>query len=178
MRMLGFLRPLYPSGHLTLHAGELVHGLAPPQDLRFHVRSAVQIARAERIGHGVDIRGERNPAGLMRTMARRGIAVEVPLTSNCQILEVCGRAHPIRLYVRSGVPVVLATDDEGVSRSDLTAQYELAVVEQGFGYRTLKRFARNALRYSFLAPADKAAALRTQQAAFRRFEARFPAKTG
>ncbi|UGS33789.1 amidohydrolase family protein [Capillimicrobium parvum] len=146
--------------------------------VRFHVGSAVRIAGAERIGHGVDIRGERNPAGLMRIMARRGIAVEVPLTSNCQVLEVCGRAHPIRLYVRSGVPVVLATDDEGVSRSDLTAQYELAVVEQGFGYRTLKRFARNALRYSFLAPADKAAALRAQRAAFRRFEARFPAKTG
>jgi len=178
MRMLGFLRPLYRAGHITLHAGELVPGIAPPHDLRFHIRSAVQIARAERIGHGVDIRGERNPIGLMRIMARRHIAVEVPLTSNCQILEVCGRAHPIRLYLRHRVPVVLATDDEGVSRTDLTAQYEQALVNQGLGYRALKRIAVDALRYSFLAPRDKAAALRAQRAAFRRFEARYREKTG
>ncbi len=174
MRMLGFLRPLYPGGNLTLHAGELAPGLAPPGDLRFHVRMAVEVARAQRIGHGVDIRGERDPFGLLRLMARRGIAIEQALTSNCQILEVCGRNHPIRLYHRYRVPIALATDDEGVSRTDLTEQYQLAVVRHGFGYRAIKRFARNSLQYSFLAPGDKAAVLRTQQRAFARFEARFP----
>jgi adenosine deaminase len=176
MRMLGFLRPLYPGEHLTLHAGELVPGLAPPQDLRFHVRMAVEVARAERIGHGVDIRGERDPFGLLRLMARRKVAVEQALTSNCQILEVCGRNHPIRLYHRYGVPVALATDDEGVSRTDLTEQYRLAVVRHGFGYRALKGFAENSLRHSFLAPGDKAAVMRTQQRAFTRFEARYPSR--
>jgi adenosine deaminase len=174
MRMLGFLRPLYPGGNVTLHAGELVAGLAPPDDLRFHVRMAVEVARAQRIGHGVDIRGERDPLGLLRLMARREIAIEQALTSNCQILEVCGRNHPIRLYHRHGVPVALATDDEGVSRTDLTEQYRLAVVRHRFGYRAIKRFARNSLEHSFLAPGDKAAVLRAQGRAFARFEARFP----
>jgi adenosine deaminase len=173
MQMLQFLRPLYPGEHVTLHAGELVRGLAPPGDLRFHIRDAVAVAGAERIGHGVDVTLERDPPQLLRLMARRHVLVEAPLTSNCQILRVCGRDHPIRLYVRSGVPVALATDDEGVSRSDMTEQYEQAVTEQGFGYRALKRFARDSLRYAFLAPGDKALALRAQRAAFARFEARY-----
>jgi adenosine deaminase len=176
MQMLQFLRPLYPGEHVTLHAGELVAGLAPPADLRFHIRDAVIVAGAERIGHGVDITLERDPPSLLRTMARRHVLVESPLVSNCQILEVCGRRHPIRLYVRSGVPVALATDDEGVSRSDMTDQYEQAAVAQGFGYRALKRFAQDSLRYSFLSDGDKALALRTQRAAFARFEARFPTR--
>lgn len=176
MRMLGFLRPLYPGGHLTLHAGELVRGLAPPGDLRFHIRDAVAVAGAQRIGHGVDVTLERDAEGLLALMARRRVLVEAPLTSNCQILRVCGRAHPIRLYVRAGVPVALATDDEGVSRSDMTEQYEQAVTAQGFGYRAIKRFARDSLRYAFLSDGDKALALRTQRAAFARFEARFPTR--
>lgn len=173
MRMLRFLRERYDAGHLTLHAGELVPELATPADLRFHIREAVEVAGAERIGHGVDVTYERDPYGLLRTMARRGILVESPLTSNRQILRVSGRRHPIRLYVRSGVPVALATDDEGVSRTDLTEQFEQAVTDHGFGYRALKRFARDSLLHGFLPDAEKAAALRAQRAAFARFERRF-----
>ncbi len=61
MRMLRYLHHVYPVGHMTLHAGELAPGLAPPNDLRFHIRAAVEIAGAERIGHGVDIEYERDP---------------------------------------------------------------------------------------------------------------------
>lgn len=174
MRMLGFLRGQYPKGHITLHAGELVPGLAPPADLRFHIRAAILRGRAERIGHGVDVRWERDPMRLLRLMARRQVLVEVPLTSNRQILGVSGRRHPIRLYRRSGVPIALATDDEGVSRTDLTEQYEQAVTQQGFGYRELKRIARDSLGHAFLSPEAKARALAAQRAAFARFEARFP----
>jgi adenosine deaminase len=38
MRMIGALRPLYPSVRVSLHAGELASGLVPPEGLRFHVR--------------------------------------------------------------------------------------------------------------------------------------------
>jgi adenosine deaminase len=173
MRMIGFLRERYPDAHVTLHAGELVPGLAPPEDLRFHIREAIEVAGAERIGHGVAIRWERRPLQLLRRMARERILVEVPLTSNAQILGVSGPDHPLGLYRRHGVPVALATDDEGVSRTNLTEQYEQAVVDHGLGYRALKRIARDSLRHSFLAPGDKARALRAQRAAFERFERRF-----
>jgi adenosine deaminase len=171
MRMLAALRRIYPTGHITLHAGELAPGLATPADLRFHIREAVEVAGAERIGHGVDILSERDPAGLAREMARRGVMVEIALTSNRQILGVAGRAHPLAFYRRHGVPVALATDDEGVSRSDMTGQYEQAVREQRLGYRALKRSAVNALRHAFLPDGVKASLLRRQAVAFARFEA-------
>jgi adenosine deaminase len=83
-------------------------------------------------------------------MKRDGVAVEICLTSNHSILGVDGRAHPFKLYRSAGVPVFLNTDDEGVSRSNLTSEYVRAVREQGVGYADLKEMARNSIEYSFL----------------------------
>jgi len=153
--------------------GELAPGVAPPDDLRFHVREAVDVAKADRIGHGVDLRGERDPAGILRTMRQRGTCIEINLTSNRQILGVFGKAHPLRTYLKAGVPVTLSTDDEGVERTDLTEQYVIAAQEQGMTYPQLKRAAENGLRCSFLPAGDKRAALREQAAAFTAFERRW-----
>jgi adenosine deaminase len=150
MRMFAFFRPRYPNVHLTTHAGELWLGLVPIEGLRNHIRDSVLVAGAERIGHGVDIAFERDSSELMKTMAARGVAVEVCLTSNDVILGVRGREHPLRLYLAHGVPVALATDDPGVSRDDMTNQYVRAVQEQGLSYEQLKQIARNSLEYSFV----------------------------
>jgi adenosine deaminase len=50
----------------------------------------------------------------------------------------------------AGVPFALSTDDEGVSRIDLTNEYEKAVLEQGLTYAQLKASARASLEHSFL----------------------------
>jgi adenosine deaminase len=89
------------------HAGELAPGLVPPAGLRFHIREAIELGHAERIGHGVQ-------------------------------------------YVAAGVPVALATDDEGVSRIDRTHEYVRAVSDLGLSYAELKRSARASLEHSFL----------------------------
>lgn len=150
MQMIGYLHELYPEAHITLHAGELVPGLAPLEDLRFHIRDAITTAHAERIGHGVGVGGEDNPADLLRSMAAEHILVEIALTSNRQILEISGKQHPFMLYRAYGVPVALVTDDEGIERTDLTRQYEQAVVTYGLSYQDLKTIARAALHHSFL----------------------------
>jgi adenosine deaminase len=150
MRMVAYLRPFYPGVRVSLHAGELANGLVPPEGMQNHVRDSVLIAGAERIGHGVDIARERDALELLRTMAARHVAVEVCLTSNDVILGVSGKQHPLRLYLRSGVPVVLATDDPGVARTDMTTEWQRAVEEHGMTYAELKRFARNSIEYSFL----------------------------
>jgi hypothetical protein len=150
MRMVAYLRPFYPAVRVSLHAGELANGLVPPEGMQNHVRDSVLIAGAERIGHGVDIARERDALDLLRTMAARAVAVEVCLTSNDVILGVSGKQHPLRLYLRSGVPVVLATDDPGVARTDMTTEWQRAVEEHGATYAELKRFARNSIEYSFL----------------------------
>lgn len=153
MRMLQFLHARYPDVKLSLHAGELTLGLAPPRDLTFHIRQAVEVAGARRIGHGVDIAYEDGAPELLKRMARDRIAVEINLTSNDVILGVKGADHPLALYRKAGVPVVLSTDDEGVSRIDMTNEYLRAAVEQGLRYVDLKAMARDSLEYAFL-PGD------------------------
>ena len=150
MRMIAYLRELYPDVPVALHAGELAPGLVPPEGLRFHVREAVGVAGARRIGHGVDILYEDDPDAVLRLMARRRVLVEINLTSNDVILGVTGGRHPLRTYLAYGVPVALSTDDEGVARSEMTLEYRKAVEEQGVDYRTLKAMARNSLEHAFV----------------------------
>jgi hypothetical protein len=150
MRMLGFLTTRFPAVKLTLHAGELTLGLVPPEALRSHIRAAVEIAGARRIGHGVDIMYEDDAVGLLSEMARRRVDVEINLSSNDQILGVRGKAHPFETYRRFGVPVTLSTDDEGVSRIDLTHEYLRAALTYDLSYEELKTLARNSLEYAFL----------------------------
>jgi len=81
--------------------------------------------------------------------------VEINLTSNDLILGVRGKDHPFPVYLTAGVPVVLSTDDAGVSRIDLTNEYFRAARDYGLGYAQLKAIARNSLSYSFLADNQK-----------------------
>jgi len=150
MQMLKFLRPLYPRAHVTLHAGELAPGLVPPDGLTFHIRESVMIARAERIGHGVDIMHEIGAFELLKEMARRNVMVEICLSSNDLILGISGSHHPLATYLEYNVPVALATDDEGVARSEISMEFLKAAEEQGLGYIQLKTFARNSLQYAFI----------------------------
>ena len=150
MRMFRFFSARYPSVKKAIHAGELDLGLVPPLALTHHIRDSVEIAGAHRIGHGIDIPYESDAPSLLARMAKDRIAVEINLTSNDTILGVKGARHPIALYRAAGVPVVLSTDDEGVSRSDMTNEYLRAATEQQLDYRALKDIARAGLEYSFL----------------------------
>jgi adenosine deaminase len=150
MLMLDYLHSVYPQVHISLHAGELAPGLVPPEGLRFHIREAVALGHAERIGHGVDIMDEDDPNALLAEMARQHIMVEINLTSNDLILGVNGNHDPLAEYLAAGVPVALSTDDEGVSRIDLTHEYVRAVTDFGLSYADLKRSARTSLEHSFL----------------------------
>ena len=154
MRMIQALRTRYPKAHVTLHAGELAPGLVPPEGLSFHIRDSVEIAGAERIGHGVDVMHETDADALLDEMAAKHVMVEICLTSNDVILGIRGRDHPLAMYLRHGVPVALATDDEGVSRSDLSAEFVKATDEQGLGFQDLKAMARTSLEFAFISGAS------------------------
>ncbi|CAN5825347.1 adenosine deaminase [soil metagenome] len=173
MRMYRFLRRQYPGVHVALHAGELALGLVPPEQLGLHVRQAIETGGAQRIGHGTDVMYDANPDLLLKEMARRRIAVEISLSSSDLILGVRGARHPLRQFLRAGVPVVIATDDEGVARSDLTNEYQRAVEEHGLGYRELKEISRNSIEYSFLPAVEKARTRARLEAAFTSFEAAY-----
>jgi adenosine deaminase len=173
MRIVAFLAK--DDVPVTLHAGELWLGLVPPTDLAFHIRQAVEIAHARRIGHGVALTFERDMQGLLAQMRDRPVAVEINLTSNDIILGVRGKDHPLPTYLAAGVPVVLSTDDAGVSRIDLTNEYFRATRDYGLSYQMLKTIARNALLRSFLDAKQKGDELKRfdrSSAEFERAQAR------
>lgn len=150
MRMFQALNAVYPDVKLSLHAGELTPGLVQPEGLAHHIRAAVETANARRIGHGIDIAWEQDATGLLAEMAQKKVMVEINLTSNDVILNVKGKSHPFALYRRAGVPVALSTDDEGVSRGDLTQEYLRAATTWPLTYQEMKDLSRNGLTYSFI----------------------------
>jgi adenosine deaminase len=95
-------------------------------------------------------------------MAARHILTEINLTSNDVILGVEKQWHPLPLYRAANVPVALSTDDEGVSRIDITHEYTRAVLDFHLAYLDLKRMARTSIEHSFL----QGASLWTQPDAF------------
>lgn len=155
---------------VSLHAGELWLGYVPPPDLTFHIRQAIEIGNARRIGHGVDLAFEHDMEGLLAEMRQRPVAVEINLSSNAIILGVHGKNHPLATYLAAGVPVVISTDDAGVSRINMTNEYFRAVHDQGLDYPTLKAIARNALTYSFLDEAQKRSELERFDRSYAEFE--------
>jgi len=152
--MLDYLHGVYPKVHISLHADELAMGLVPPEGLSFHIRESIEKGHAERIGHGTSVMNERDAVGLLQEMAARKVLVEICLTSNDLILGVRGEEHPLPVYLRYGVPVALATDDQGVSRSDMTHEYLRGAESYKLTYAELKRMARQSLEHSFLAGAS------------------------
>lgn len=140
--------------HVSLHAGELIPEVVPdPIHLTFHIKRAVEVARAERIGHGVDILGETEGDGanaLLRRMSDDHVMVEICLTSNRVLLDAAGADHPLARYRQEKVPVALATDDQGIFRGNISEEYVAAVVDQDLRYRDLKELARASLEHAFV----------------------------
>jgi adenosine deaminase len=150
MKMIDYLHSVYPEVRITLHAGELAPGLVPPEGLRFHIRQAVELGHAQRIGHGVDVMYEDNAPGLLKELADKHVMIEINLSSNEGILGVKGDEHPFPEYRLNHVPVALSTDDEGVSRIDITHEYVRAALDYHLTYQDMKNLARTGMEHSFL----------------------------
>lgn len=155
MKMFQFLKKQYPKVKLALHAGELALGDVPPEGLSFHIDQALNVAGANRIGHGIDLAHESNAVAIMKTMREKDIPVEINLTSNAFISGIKGDNHPVTLYRKYGVPYVISTDDAGVTRHNLSQEYVLFASRYKPDYAEIKKASYNGLRYAFLPEADK-----------------------
>lgn len=178
MKMFRYLKTQYPNVKLALHAGELALGDVPPDGLRFHIDQAINVAGANRIGHGLDLAHESNAAAIMKTMRERDIPVEINLTSNAFISGIKGANHPVTLYRQYGVPYVISTDDAGVTRHTLAQEYMLFASRYKPGYAEIKKASYNSVRYAFLADADKKRLAKQLDERFALFEANMAALAG
>ncbi len=154
MRMFHYLSAKYPDVHKSLHSGELTLGMVRPKDLQFHIKQAREIAGADRIGHGIDLMYEKDAPSLIQDL-KKNAAIEINLTSNEFILGVKDQAHPYLIYSKFGVPIVISSDDTGVSRNNLTNEYLLLATRYQPDYKQLKQYVYNSIEHSFMDEADK-----------------------
>jgi adenosine deaminase len=82
-------------------------------------------------------------------MAQNHVMVEIAFSSNDLILGISGKNHPFPIYRKHNVPVSLSTDDEGVSRINLTHEYVRAVETYNLRYADLKQMVRTGMEHSF-----------------------------
>jgi adenosine deaminase len=134
--------------HRVVHAGEA----AGPGS----VRDALDVLRAERVGHGV--RALDHPQ-LVRDLAERRVALELCPTSNRLTGAVAaGMPHPIGAFDAAGVLCTIDADDPALFSTTLCDEYALVGAE--LGTDALRRFARNAVEASFASPERKASLYR------------------
>lgn len=139
-----------PPPRMMIHAGELTLEYSTYEHMLDRISTTIGKGHASRIGHGTSIMWEDDVYGLLRHMRDNRIAIEFCPTSAEQILRVKGRDHAFPLLWSAGVPVVIGTDDEGVSRSNITSEYAKAVDWFDLSYGEVKWLAFNSLEYSFL----------------------------
>ncbi len=172
MQMYKFCHDQYAKVEYSMHAGELVLGMVQPEELTWHITEAVHTAGAKRIGHGVDMPYEAKSYDLLRYMAKNKIAVEINLVSNEFILKVKNDRHPVTMYNKFGVPIVISTDDAGVLRTNMIEQYVLLAKRYPeISYQDIKHFVFNSIKYSFIEePALKQKLTADLERRFKKFE--------
>jgi adenosine deaminase len=132
--------------HTTAHAGEAAGAQS--------VRAAVELLRAERIGHATRAVEDLSVVNLL---ARRRIPVEACPISNMRT-GVISRLedHPIRLYVERGIPVTVNTDDPAMFETSLAGEYLALEQRLGFSRKELLALVRNGFECSWASPQRKA----------------------
>lgn len=100
---------------VTIHAGET--GISD------NVVDAIELLKADRIGHGVAMMGD--PKAFAMVLDKK-ITIEACPTSNLQTKAVAEISqHPVDTFYRKGVLTTLNTDNRTVSNTTMSQEYEL-----------------------------------------------------
>ncbi|MGH7738110.1 MAG: adenosine deaminase [Candidatus Tyrphobacter sp.] len=131
--------------HTVAHAGEAAGAQS--------VRAAVEILRAQRIGHGI---AALNDPAVLELLVARQVALEVCPTSNVRTGAVSpGAPHPIFGLVDAGVRVVVDADDPALFGTSIEGEYRY--VARQAGLPTLRQCIDTAIDASFATPHRKEA---------------------
>jgi len=124
---------------ITIHAGET--GRVE------NVRAAVELFRADRIGHGTA--AAKDP-DLMDLLANKGICVEVcPISNRLTGAVPRDEAHPLQEFRRRGVPFVICSDNPAIHQRGL-ADDQTAAMAEGLSIYDMRQQYEVAKRYSFM----------------------------
>ena len=137
--------------HTVAHAGEEVG----PES----VWEAIDILKAERIGHGTS--AIQDPK-LMDRLRDSRIPLEICPTSNVITKKYVKRysKHPIRDFYDHGMMVTVNTDDPELFQIELNEEYAACAAELKFTQAEINELIRNNLRATFLPEQEKQAQLK------------------
>lgn len=139
--------------HRVVHAGEMG---GPKSALE-----AIEILRAERIGHGIAVISDE---ALMDLLIERNIPLEICPVSNLRtgaLAKLLGAKqariedHPLSKFIARGVPVTLGTDDPAMFGTSLEHTYRLARQGMGLSLEQILQVAEAGFRYAFLLDQEK-----------------------
>lgn len=104
--------------NITIHAGET--------ESVESIWEAVYHLSADRIGHGLKLLDNEE---LLKRFIDKNIGVEMCPSSNFQIVgfNQTNRKYPLLEYINRGIKVCINTDDQGISRTNLTKEFERAL---------------------------------------------------
>lgn len=131
---------------ITIHAGEA--------GAWANVREALELFKAERIGHGVRVVDD---AETLELALRSGTTFEICLTSNLHTGAVADLSrHPIKELLHRGALVTLNTDDPAISNMiDLTHEYTAAVTNIGLTLPEIREIILNGASAAFIPPSAR-----------------------
>jgi len=131
---------------LTAHAGEAVG----PES----IRKAIELLGTERIGHGLTAIQDPEVMALLRD---RRIPLEVCPTSNVATGLVARlEDHPLPRFLEAGLVVTLNSDDPAMFGTSLQQEFERSARAFSWSREQIVQLCENAIRFSFLADAEKA----------------------
>lgn len=124
---------------VTIHAGETGYSK--------NVIDAINILKAERIGHAVAIQYDETAYGLVKD---NKITLEMCPKSNLDTKAVTSyKTHPLRRFLNDGLEVNLSTDNRTVSNIDLTTECKNLNEAENISYEDYKKIYLNSVRGSF-----------------------------
>lgn len=102
---------------ITIHAGET--------ESVDSIWEAVYHLAADRIGHGLKLLDKPE---LLNRFIDKNIGVEMCPSSNSQIVgfNQSDKKYPLKDYMEQGLKVTINTDDQGISKTDLTNEFIMA----------------------------------------------------
>jgi len=131
--------------HTVAHAGEV----CGPES----IRDAVELLRAERIGHGLTALADPDVVALLRDQR---IPLEVCPSSNvCTGLIPRFESHPLPAFLSAGLRVTLNSDDPAMFGTSLAEEFTRSAGSFGLSAETLTSLVRNAVETAFLTDAEK-----------------------
>lgn len=149
LQIIKFLKNKFPDIKITYHALEVNERLASLEGMQEEAWQIMEYANPNRFGHFTGMQFSKNLIPLMVRLKKEAKMVEVSLSTVEATVNTSPEDNPVMMIFKSGIPVTLSSDDEAITHSNLSKQYEMGCY-LGLEYAEITLLLRSSLECSFL----------------------------